>query len=65
VWDVEFDTVLYFNFASGRGEDDDTSPPPNSADSMHSRDITALDRYGLHIPDSKMAKVRGDCDHRL
>ncbi|KAF2347789.1 Quinoprotein amine dehydrogenase beta chain-like [Trinorchestia longiramus] len=44
LWDLRGDTVTYFNFASGQPEeaDLDGSAPPNSADTLHSNDDSAL-----------------------
>ncbi|CAG0904599.1 unnamed protein product, partial [Cyprideis torosa] len=44
VWDISSDSLAYFNFLSGHAEDDDHAPPPNSADSEHSKEFTALER---------------------
>lgn len=40
VWDIESESFTYFNFASGRSEDDDVdgTAPPNSAESVRSKD---------------------------
>ncbi|XP_050709384.1 intraflagellar transport protein 140 homolog [Eriocheir sinensis] len=40
VWDIESESFTYFNFASGRSEDDDIdgTAPPNSAESVRSKD---------------------------
>lgn len=39
IWDIENDNITYFNFASGRSEDDDNdgTAPPNSAESTSSK----------------------------
>ena len=47
IWDIENDSISYYNFASGRSEEDDNdgSAPPNSAESHSSKDITIQDRF--------------------
>ncbi|CAG0897138.1 unnamed protein product [Darwinula stevensoni] len=44
LWDLDGDAFTYFNFASGCAEEDDNTPPPNSANSSQSREFTALER---------------------
>ncbi|XP_076028823.1 intraflagellar transport protein rempA [Oratosquilla oratoria] len=46
IWDIENDNLTYFNFASGKAEDDDVDglAPPNSADSSGSKEITLQER---------------------
>ena len=44
IWDVDTDSVSYFNFSSGREDEDDRRVPPNSATSADSRELTVMER---------------------
>ncbi|KAB7493708.1 Intraflagellar transport protein [Armadillidium nasatum] len=46
IWDIENDIFTFFNFATGKPEDDDTESmvPPNSADSRNSHEVMHQDR---------------------
>ncbi len=43
IWDVETDSVQYFNFQTGRGEQDDY-PPPDGADEESEADTNDAER---------------------
>ena len=48
VFDLENDTFTYFNFKTGKPEEEDNleeTPPPTSADSQESREVMHQDRY--------------------
>ncbi|MCL4145099.1 UNVERIFIED_CONTAM: hypothetical protein GTU68_002245, partial [Idotea baltica] len=49
IWDIENDTFTFFNFTTGRPEEDDAdgTAPPNSADSGTSVEVTHQDRYAF------------------
>ncbi|XP_043233356.1 intraflagellar transport protein 140 homolog [Amphibalanus amphitrite] len=47
IWDVDTDSVSYFNFSSGREDEDDQRVPPNSATSNDSRELTVMERTKL------------------
>ncbi|XP_037074398.1 intraflagellar transport protein 140 homolog isoform X2 [Pollicipes pollicipes] len=47
IWDVDTDAVSYFNFSSGREDEDDQRVPPNSATSTDSRELTVMERTKL------------------
>ena len=43
IWDVENDVILYFNFSSGKNDQDDScSVPPNSARSERGHDSSKV-----------------------
>ena len=46
IWDVENDVILYFNFSSGKNDQDDScSVPPNSARSERGHDSSKVTIY--------------------
>ena len=53
IWDVENDTILYFNFASGKNDlDDSHSVPPNSA-----RSDRGLEQQGKQLREELVGRV--------